>query len=80
MDNTDINKDCWKLLKSLQPEDEDIKIHFNRLIHNTLPTKAKIFSHVSRVVVVEEYPKGHCFIFEGFINENLIGVVFIVPY
>ena len=45
---TDIQKDCWKLLKSVKPEDEEIKLHFNRLLHNTLPTKAKLYPRIAK--------------------------------
>ena len=48
VDHKDISGDSWKLLKSIKPEEEDIKIHFNRLLHNTLPTKAKLFPRIER--------------------------------
>ena len=55
MDSTNIDKGSFKLMKSLQPDKEDIKIHFNKLIHNTLPTKAKIFHHIQKELAS---PKG----------------------
>lgn len=48
LDNTNIHKDCWKVLSSTDPEDEHIKVHFNRILHNTLPTKSKIHKHITK--------------------------------
>ena len=46
--NKEVDMESWKLLKSVDPADEETKLHFNRLLHNTLPTKAKIFPHIER--------------------------------
>ena len=51
---TDIQQDCWKLLKSIKPDDEEIKLHFNRLLHNTLPTKAKLYPRIAKELA--KYP------------------------
>ena len=42
VDHKNIHPISWRLLKSINHEHEPFKKHFNRLLHNTLPTKAKL--------------------------------------
>ena len=54
--NSEVDTGSWTLLKSVDPAEEDIKLHFNRLLHNTLPTKAKLYPHIAKELLKHPHP------------------------
>ena len=46
VDNPEISDLSWTLIKSLDSDHEKHKKHMVRMIHNTLPTKGKIWKHI----------------------------------
>ena len=48
VDSNKVSPHTWGILKSLDPEDEHLKKHFVRIMHNNLPTKAKIQAHKAK--------------------------------